>query len=365
MPGSAGGLTRPDNLVPVTGLTLTIDSTRWHDHLRALANRVPGLIPVAKGNGYGFGLPRLAQETTRLGLDTIAVGTPAEAAAIREHFAGDIVVLLPWESNDPHAVQQARDPRVIVTVSRLTDLEIIANLGGQRPRVLIEMLTSMRRHGLSEEDLPAVDTWREHLDIQGWTIHLPMRGDKDNNRVEADQLGRAALEVLEVPLWFSHLPTQDYLTMAARLGKNRARLRMGTTLWLGEPSALKVTASVLDVHPIKRGQRVGYWQRPAQSDGYLVVVSGGTANGIGLEAPTSAKTLKSRAVSFATGALEAAGRALSPYTILGEKRWFAEPPHMQSSLLLLPAKEDPPHVGDELPVDVRNTIATFDQVVFR
>lgn len=346
----------------VTGLTLTIDSTRWHDHLRALAERVPGLVPVAKGNGYGFGLKMLADETTRLGIERLAVGTPSEAAQIKEFFDGDIVILLPWEPNDPHAVEQARDPRVIVTVSRLTDLEILANLGGEKPRVLVEVLTSMRRHGLFPDDLEAVDTWRDYLAIEGWTIHLPMRGE--GNRAEADKLGRAALQVLEAPLWLSHLPTHDYLEMSARLGDDMARLRMGTQLWLGDPKAMEVTATVLDVHPIKRGQRVGYWQRPAVSDGYLVVVSGGTANGIGLEAPTSAKTLKARAVSLATGALEAAGRALSPYTILGEKRWFAEPPHMQSSLLVLPAKIDPPNVGDEIPVDVRNTVATFDQIVF-
>ncbi len=347
----------------MTGLTLTIDTTRWHDHLRALAERVPGIVPVAKGNGYGFGLRQLADETTRLGLRTLAVGTPAEAAEVKEYFDGDIVILLPWEPNDPHAVEQARDPRVIVTVSRLTDLEILANLGGDKPRVLVEVLTSMRRHGLPVEDLQAIDMWKDFLAIEGWTIHLPMRGD-NNNRVEADKLGRAALAVFDAPLWFSHLPTADYLAMAARLGEGKAHLRMGTTLWLGEPGALRTTATVLDVHPIKRGQRVGYWQRPAAADGYVVVVSGGTANGIGLEAPTSAKTLKSRAVSFATGALEAAGRALSPYTILGEKRWFAEPPHMQSSLVMLPAKVEPPNVGDELPVDVRNTIATFDQIIF-
>lgn len=346
----------------MTGLTLTIDSTRWHDHIRALADRVPGLVPVAKGNGYGFGLKQLAEETTRLGLHTLAVGTPSEAAQIKEFFDGDIVIMLPWEPNDPHAVEQARDPRVILTVSRLTDLETVANLGGEKPRVLVEVLTSMRRHGLPVEDLPAVESWLDYLSIEGWTIHLPIRGD--TNRSEADKLGRAALQVLDAPLWLSHLPTPDYLEMVARLGEGKARLRMGTQLWLGDPKAMRTTATVLDVHPIKRGQRVGYWQRPALADGYLVVVSGGTANGIGLEAPTSAKTLKSRAISLATGALEAAGRALSPYTILGEKRWFAEPPHMQSSMLVLPAKLDPPNVGDEIPVDVRNTIATFDQVVF-
>lgn len=346
----------------MTGLTLTINSTRWHDHLRALAERVPGLVPVAKGNGYGFGLKMLGEETTRLGIERIAVGTPAEAAQIKDHFDGDIVILSPWDRNDPQAVDEARDPRVIVTVSHLTDLELLADHDGENPRVLVEVLTSMRRHGIPADDLAVVDRWRDQLSIEGWTIHLPMPGD--GNRAEADKLGRTALQVLEAPLWFSHLPTHDYLEMSARLGDDMARLRMGTQLWLGDPKALQVTATVLDVHPVKRHQKIGYWQRPASHDGHLVVVSGGTSNGIGLEAPTTAKTLKSRAVSVATGALEATGRALSPYTILGEKRWFAEPPHMQSSLLLLPAKIDPPNVGDEIPVDVRNTIATFDHIDF-
>jgi hypothetical protein len=42
---------------------------------------------------------------------------------------------------------------------------------------------------------------------------------------------------------------------------------------------------VVDVHPVKRGDRVGYRQRKVGKDGLLVVVSGGTAHGIGLEAP--------------------------------------------------------------------------------
>ena len=76
-----------------------------------------------------------------------------------------------------------------------------------------------------------------------------------------------------------------------------------------------------------------------------------------------AKNVRQRAISFATGGLEAAGLALSPYTIGGAKRWFVEPPHMQSSLVFVPAKVEPPQVGEEIPVEVRNTIATFDHVV--
>ncbi|WP_460770435.1 alanine racemase [Mariniluteicoccus flavus] len=346
----------------MTGLTLTIDETRWRDHLRAVADRTPGLVPVAKGNGYGFGLERLADEVTRLGLRTLAVGTPTEAARLREVFDGDIVVLLPWEANDPEAVRLARDPKVIITVARLNDFEVLANLGGDRPRVLVECLTSMKRHGLDADEMQAVVHMADALQVEGWTIHLPVSGD---HATEAEAVGRRARDILSAPLWFSHVPLGVYTRLAETLGPDGARLRMGTDLWLGASSALSVTATVLDVHPIKRGERAGYHQRPVWTDGSVVVMSGGTANGIGLEAPTSAKSARQRAISLATGGLEAAGLALSPYEIDGAKRWFIEPPHMQSSLVFVPAKAKVPSVGDEIPVSVRNTIATFDRVVDR
>ena len=40
-------------------LTLYVDGPRWRERLRAVADASPGLVPVAKGNGYGFGLGRL------------------------------------------------------------------------------------------------------------------------------------------------------------------------------------------------------------------------------------------------------------------------------------------------------------------
>ena len=61
--------------------------------------------------------------------------------------------------------------------------------------------------------------------------------------------------------------------------------------------------------------------------------------------------------------LEATGRALSPYTIAGKKRWFLEPPHMQASLVLLPSSAQPPAIGDQVPVELRLTTAQVDQVV--
>ena len=80
----------------MTGTTLRIDEAAWRTSLDRVRDATPGLVPVAKGNGYGFGLPRLAEEATRLGADTIAVGTPGELDAVADRFPGTIVVLTPW-----------------------------------------------------------------------------------------------------------------------------------------------------------------------------------------------------------------------------------------------------------------------------
>ncbi len=120
---------------------------------------------------------------------------------------------------------------------------------------------------------------------------------------------------------------------------------------------------MLDVHPVERGDVFGYRGRSAPKSGHIVVVSGGTAHGIGLEAPTGDTSIKARAATLARGGLDAVGFVRSPFTIDGKQRLFAEPPHMQASMLFLPSGAHVPAVGDEVGVRVRFTATTFDRVV--
>jgi hypothetical protein len=106
----------------------------------------------------------------------------------------------------------------------------------------------------------------------------------------------------------------------------------------------------------------GYRGRSAPRDGHLVVVSGGTAHGIGLEAPTGDRSLRARAATVARGGMDAVGLVRSPFWIDGKQRLFAEPPHMQVSMLFLPQGADVPSVGDRVDVRVRYTATTFDRV---
>jgi len=364
----------------VSGLILDVDAAAWRAHLQQVAEATPGLVPVAKGNGYGFGLGVLAAEAERLGSDAVAVGVADEVAAVRDQFSGDVVVLTPWRPGDPVATELLGDPRVITTISRVEDLAglpAVAEGSAVRPRVLVEVQTSMRRHGIPVDQLRQVVDLLDGVQFEGWVIHLPhaepgrsyggstgVAPRTEHRTAEAEALATAANAVRPAPLWFSHLASADAQRIATDLGTS-ARSRVGTQLWLGAPATRTVTATVIDVHPVRRGDRIGYWQRRVPHNGWVVIVAGGTAHGIAMEAPTSARSARARGIAVANGVLAAAGRALSPYTIDGRKRWFAEPPHMQSSMVLLPADATPPAVGDRVQVEARLTTASVDRVELR
>ena len=140
-------------------LTLYVDGDRWRTHLKDVLARHPGLVPVAKGNGYGFGLARLARKAEWLGVDTLAVGTYDELGEVSQRYPGSLLVLTPWR---PFSTA-SDDPRVIHTVGRLEDLQALAEHGPverSRPRVALERMTSMLRHGFTAKGLREAGRFR-------------------------------------------------------------------------------------------------------------------------------------------------------------------------------------------------------------
>ncbi|MGA8258275.1 MAG: alanine racemase [Nocardioides sp.] len=346
-------------------LNLTVDGDRWRRHLRQLAEAQPGLVPVVKGNGYGFTLGRLARKSAWLGADTIAVGTYDELPDVASRFDGSLLVLSPWRPfRDDLAPDLAK--RVIHTVGRVEDVDALLTRQPEA-RFVLELLTSMKRHGLVARDLWAVP---EHLArhraarLEGVALHLPLAQGSHLGEVRrlVNDAVAAGLPGLDT-LWVSHLTASELATMRTSYADFTIRPRIGTDLWLGDRGALQVTATVLDVHDLERGDAFGYRARTAPKSGHLLVVSGGTAHGIGLEAPTGDQSMKARAATLARGGLDAVGFVRSPFSIDGKQRLFAEPPHMQASMLFVPSGARVPQVGDEIDVRVRYTATTFDRVV--
>lgn len=339
--------------------SLYVDTAGWREHTMQVLASVPGLVPVAKGNGYGFGLSTLATESDRLGCDTLAVGQLNEVDALK-NFSGDVLVLMPWQ---PELNGQLLDnERRIATVA---SNEALSALTGSRHRVVVELLTSMMRFGLDLKQLRQARSHIASLRVEGYALHLPI-DHSERGAVEETSNWIGVLETLDIPvpsLWVSHLSATDLHILKQRHPEVKLRPRVGTRLWLGKPDAYVARGTVLASHRVRRGQRFGYRQRAAPSAGTVVIVSGGTSHGVSLTAPSPVTSTAARAKAVALGGLAATGRSLSPVRIAGKRRWFAEPPHMQVSMIWLPAAVSPPAVGDELDVDVRMTTTTFDRLV--
>jgi hypothetical protein len=340
--------------------SLYVDARRWRGHTERVHDAVAGLVPVAKGNGYGFGLTLLADQSARLGVEAVAVGTASEVEAVHDVFRGDVLVLTPW-----HPTTDAPPPdddRLLLT---LAHPEALRAMAGTRHRVVVELLTSMNRFGLTHDDLVALRPVLRELNLAGFALHLPLDEGElprvDEVSVWLDHLHRLQLDVAS--LWVSHLDDVELAQVGRRHPGIELRPRIGTRLWLGERRSYQARGTVLEVHALARSDRFGYRQRKAPGDGHLLVVSGGTSHGVALTAPRPVSGVVPRAKAAAWGGLEAAGRVLSPFHVGGKRRWFGEPPHMQVSMIWLPAEIAAPAIGDELDVDMRMTTALFDRVV--
>ncbi|PJE99434.1 alanine racemase [Streptomyces carminius] len=339
-------------------LSLYVDTERWRAHQRTVLQQFPGLVPVCKGNGYGFGHERLAEEVIRFDSDVIAVGTTYEAARMKDFFSGDLLVLTPFRRGEEPVPLPSRAIRTVSSVDGVNAL-----VGA---RVVIEVMSSMKRHGVLAEDLGKLRAAIDDVRLEGFAIHLPLDRTDGTDAVDEvigwmDRL-RAARLPLET-MYVSHLRPEEFERLRLQFPQTRFRARIGTRLWLGDHGATQYRGSVLDVTRVVRGDRFGYRQQKTPGDGWLVVVAGGTSHGVGLEAPRNLHGVTPRAKGVARAGLATVNRHLSPFLWDGKQRWFAEPPHMQVSILFVPEEAAEPQVGDELPATLRHTTTLYDRLV--
>ncbi|MEU8097342.1 alanine racemase [Streptomyces rubiginosohelvolus] len=341
-------------------LSLYVDTARWRAHQKSVIDQFPGLVPVCKGNGYGFGHERLADETIRFGSDTLAVGTTYEAARIKDWFSGDLLVLTPFRRGEEPV---PLPDRVIRSVSSVDGVHALVGA-----RVVIECMSSMKRHGVKEEELGQLHAAIEDVRLEGFALHLPLDRTDGSDAVEEVIGWMDRLRAARLPLhtmFVSHLRAEELARLQQQFPQTRFRARIGTRLWLGDHEATEYRGAVLDVTSVVKGDRFGYRQQKAASDGWLVVVAGGTSHGVGLEAPKALHGVMPRAKGVARAGLATVNRNLSPFVWAGKQRWFAEPPHMQVSILFVPSDAQEPRVGDELVAHLRHTTTQYDRLVDR
>lgn len=306
-------------------LRLTVQRAAWESHVRSVAAAVDGLVPVVKGNGYGFGRATLHPIAATLS-DHVCVGTIHELDGTDQ---GTATVVL-----TPSPVAPASSTAILTVAS---EHDVVA-LSGWRGRVLVKLQSSMRRYGAAPEEVDRVvaAALGAGLEIVGCALHLPLAGTDDDRVAEVEQwlplLDAVSLD--SAPMWLSHLQPQAYAALQSRHPEQRFRLRVGTRLWHGDKSFLHLHADVLAVHPVRAGERAGYQLTEVPSDGHLVMVSAGSAHGV---------------AQLASG--------ISPFHFARTRLALLEAPHMHTSMVVVPAGSPCPSVGDRVDVQ-RPLIAT-------
>lgn len=310
-------------------LVLTVTRQAWESHVGAVASRVNGLVPVVKGNGYGFGREWLAQRAATLA-SHLAVGTADEVSSVPTDRTP--VVLTPLLTPRPDLREDT-----IVTIGSLA--HVAAATG--RP-VLVKVRSSMNRHGSPPSRVAelADAARRAGCTVIGLSIHPPLAGTNDDHvREIADIVGSLDASLNGLPVWVSHVDGDGLADLRREFTDREWLLRLGTALWHGDKSMFHLGADVIDVHHVRRGDRAGYRLATIEHDGSLAVIGCGSAHGV---------------VPLDDGR--------SPFHFAQRRLTLLEPPHMHTSMVVVTDDQPAPAIGDRVDVQRPLIMTAVDRV---
>lgn len=333
-------------------LRLTVAEDAWRAHLHELTTAVPGLVPVVKGNGYGFGRALLADVAAGFAR-SIAVGTVHEVLDIGPDRFDEVVVLTPVLAA---ADRPPLPGNIVLTVGCHAHVDALVEAGWRGP-VNVKLASAMRRYGAEPAELASLvgHVRTSGLEVRRALFHPPLVTGAYTSRNVVDAI-TAWLEVLDsldsldgsgaldpsVPFSTSHLDATAFAALVAAHPQRRFELRLGTALWHGDKSMLHLGADVLDRREVEAGAPAGYRGLPVPTAGTLVMIGAGSANGV---AP------------LADGS--------SPFHFARRRLALHEAPHMHTSMVFVPAGELVPAIGEF--VDVQRPLITtlVDELVWR
>ena len=315
--------------MPMT-LRLTVNRQAWLDHVRLTASQHGTVLPVVKGNGYGFGRPILFEQTAHLA-DHVAVGTVYEATDVPPSLTP--VVLTPAGTHLPSSLPA----HAVLTVGSLDHVAALRSRNWHGS-VLIKLQSTMQRFGVSGSELTALQSACEQasLNVIGYSIHPPLNADGQDRRGEVS----CWLELLtdSLPIHVSHITAEQINSLRSQFPNRTFVSRMGTALWLGDKSMMKLTAEVLDVHAVEGGT-AGYRSTALPGSGHIVIVGAGSAHGVS----------------------EIVGVG-SPFHFAQQRVALVESPYMHSSMLFVPVGQPIPRVGESVDVQQPLTRVSADTI---
>lgn len=312
-------------------LRLTVQRDAWSAAVRHTASSLGDMVPVIKGNGYGFGA-RVLMPHALLFADTIAVGTIYESHTVPSSHAP--MVLTPVGDD---VTSLTVHPRAILTVGSPHHLATLQRLG-YHGRIVIKLRSSMNRYGIDPDECTAIRSAAEAsgIDIAGWSLHPPLAEDGRDHAGEASTWLSRLDSTL--PFYVSHIGAASLTALRTQYPQHRIVARSGTELWLGNKAHVRLSTDVIDVRRGVTGT-AGYRPNAVPSGATIVMVGAGSSHGI---------------AALTDGA--------SPFHFGNQRMPLLEAPHMHTSMLIVNADSPCPNYGD--PIDVQQPMTrVFPDVI--
>lgn len=312
-------------------LRLSVASAPWHQHVASTAAAYGEMIPVVKGNGYGFGRSELMAHACGLS-PTVAVGSVFEAHEVPSTHTA--LVLTPAGIDLPKSLPS----QAVLTIGARHHVDTLRNTGW-RGAVVVKLQSAMRRYGASADELSSLleSLNKAALTQVGWSVHPPLDGTSSNHVADVSRwLSQVGVQH---PMYISHLDSGAVQKLRKSFPQHRIIARIGTSLWLGDKTQLQLHADVLDIHTVDAGMTAGYRNVKITTDGSLVLVGAGSAHGV-----------------------HTVDNQLSPFHFQKTRLQLLEPSHMHTSMLFVANGSPCPLVGDLVEVQQPLTRVAVDTI---
>lgn len=255
------------------------------------------VIPIIKSDAYGHGLAEVSRALDEAG--TFGVGFVNEAVALRESGCDKRIMALlgPLDDADYAALW---DHDILAALAQMGQLEKVAEIAQKRGPIKIGLKfdTGMRRLGFLPEDAEVViEFLKANPAIEPVMVssHLASADEPQKQPDVALQADRFETVIAA----FRHAGFDVEVNLAnsaGGLGHEPCRhdsIRLGIALYGSNPfhgtewddlgkelkPAMEVSAPVLQVHPLRKGEGIHYgWTHVAESDRMVAILGVGYAD---------------------------------------------------------------------------------------
>lgn len=238
------------------------------------------LCAVLKNDAYGHGLVRTACALSSVA-DFFAVGSVAEALKVQP-FCPNVLILLPLFCED---VETAVEHNFILTVDSFETLDRVIGCTpkGKKARVHLKIESGMNRLGFECSQLQrlAEETDNSKISVEGVFSHFYGETEHSCN-IQLKKFNKAADFFAEQnPNLIRHVANTSAVLLGKKYFLDMARIGLGLYGY-GAPElipAKTVTAKVIALRKVRKGEVVSYGGKRLSDDADLAVLNCGYANG--------------------------------------------------------------------------------------